>query len=194
MPNSIEGFGELASVRSELCPCFECSEQSDSSLFCSSSSTAHPTSCFNRGYHPSPYLVNSLPTSKTNLNNSLSKFAYIFGATPKGWLVKPELSLTTPKTKDGKTAKNIVSGSKATTPITKSTPGLASCNVPWFKTTPTGADRDVWHSFVKDFSLQPESITSFDDRLPLKFISDHDLLSSTLPSWDLYRVIKTIGK
>ena len=186
----------MASVRAELCPCFECSEQSDSLLFCSTSSTAPPTSCFNRGYRPPAFLFGSSTTTKALFENGLSRSAHVFGAPPKGWLATPIGSPTgpaTPTTK-AKVAKNATqvntTNRPASSPTARNPPRPPSFNVPWFKTTPTGADRDIWQAFVQDFSLLPESVSSSEDKIPLRFSSDHDLPSSTLPNWDLYRVFK----
>jgi hypothetical protein len=182
LPNSHEGYTELAMIRSELCACFECSEQSDTSLFCSTSSTAPPTSCFNRGYRPPTYLNASDASSKALEDTLLSKSADIFGAPPKGWLATPLGSIST---KNGK-----LQTSNPPVKAKSAAHAAPSFNVPWFKTTPTGADRKLWQAFVQDFSLVPDSVSSPEDRVPLKFVSDHDLPSSTLPNWDLYHVVK----
>lgn len=94
--------------------------------------------------------------------------------------------------------------SAATSPSAPSSPSESAAKVlyksftdalytkPWFSSSPT-LDRKVWQEFVLEFSLVPETVSAMGDRRALKLVSDHDLPSSTLPCWDLYRVVKADG-
>jgi hypothetical protein len=189
LPTSAEGHVELASIRAELCPCFECTEQfslvttsggDPSVLFCSTSSTAPPRSCFNKGYRPDSHLSSSF-TGQAQLHGTpLAKSADVLTAPPRGWQVVP----STPATA---TAKKPAPPTMATTAA-----GKQEGRTGWLKRFPAigiGADAAAWKAYVQDFGAVPPSCHA-EDRIPLKFVSDHDLASSTLPSWDLYRVVK----
>lgn len=150
--------------------------------------------------------------------SQLSPSVDVIAAPPKGWLKPPartssSVSSSTPgtaSTNSGSTGGRgaaSTGGPDSTLSATPTSRGVASENAtrvlyqsftdalytkPWFSSSPT-LDRSVWKEFVQEFSMVPESISAMGDRRALKLVSDHDLPSSTLPCWDLYRIIKVEG-
>ena len=184
LPNSVEGVQELASIRAELCPCAECTSSNMLSMYCSTSTTQMPSSCFNRDYRPAPTLLSATAKPKSLEGSVLSRSADVFGALPKGWLTDGSGTATAKKPASGGLTSKVGLAAQANFP-------KINRPIPWFTTTPTGASREHWLRYVQDASLVPESVSVAEDRLPLRFISEHDIPAAIIPGWDVYRVQKS---
>ena len=203
-------------MRADLCPCFECSEQSvcatsshgtSSMLFCSTSSTAPPRSCFNKNYRPPALLASAFSPITSLQDTPLARSADVLVAPPKGWLSAHTFGQTPPATPSSAAAANGAKGKKGTAaaaaPSQLSPSAAAAAAAASLSPDDPGNDngngnasshgalKGSWQRFVENFSFLPASVSSPEDKMPLRFVSDHDLASSTLPCWDLYRIVKS---
>lgn len=195
LPESSEGYSELSSVRADLCPCFEC--QDVSQLFSSTSSSSSrdsretlqylpstssripARSCFNKTYKSSPYLTSAATLERVLYDTPLAKSRDVLASIPKGWF-PPRSNEKTPAQKSSNLAESRFFSLSSTPkpPVVKQSPE-----------GPTYFDTEFWSEVVQDFSFVPESVCLPEDRMPLHFASDHDLATSTLPCWDLYKIL-----
>lgn len=193
LPDSSEGYSELASVRADLCPCFECQDVSqlfastgsnssrdarDSLQYLPSTSSRIPgRSCFNKTYRSSSYLTSASTLERVLLDTPLAKSRDVLASIPKGWF-PPRATEKTPQKAAPTESRFFSLSSTPKPPVVKETPN-----------GPTYFDKEFWSEVVQDFSFVPESVCLPEDRMPLHFASDHDLSTSTLPCWDLYKIL-----
>jgi hypothetical protein len=119
------------------------------------------------------------------VDTPLAKSRDVLASIPKGWF--PPRSASPTPTKPAKTAPPV----KESRFFSFSHPPVQQKPAPKEPQAPetTYFDKQFWSDVVQDFSFVPESVCLPEDRIPLHFVSDHDLSTSTLPCWDLYRIL-----